>query len=126
MAVTAFASRLAEVAAAVEARLPRTALQRLLDEGRREEESIRSLERGPERDQVVAALLANFFRYQLARNPRLAAWWAAVRPADQPGAEDSVLSWLRDGGVSRLERLTELLSIEPIPRETQTGLEALA
>lgn len=124
MAVSAFADRLAEVAAAAEARLPRTALQRLLDEGRREEESIRSLGRGPDRDRVVSALLANFFRYQLARNPRLAVWWAAVRPAAQSDAEDAVSTWLQDGGVSRLERLTELLSVEPIPREVATGQEA--
>ncbi|HSL83379.1 MAG TPA: hypothetical protein VLF66_11430 [Thermoanaerobaculia bacterium] len=123
VSVTAFAERLEEVAAAMEERLPRAALQRLIDQGRQEEESIRTLDPAPARDAVLAPLLANFFRYQLVRNSRLAAWWKKVEPPDVKGQEDGVLRWLRAGGVPRLERLAELLSLAPVPRERKEGPE---
>ena len=123
MAVASFAERLAEVRAAAKTRLPRSALQRILEQGRREEEGTRTLDPGTARDDVVATLLANFFRYQLARNSSLADWWEEVRPTSEEGAGDAVQRWLRQGGVARLERLTELLSLEPVPRELEGSVE---
>lgn len=123
LSVTAFAERLEEVAEAMEERLPRAALQRLIDQGRQEEVSIRTLDPGPARDAVLAPLLANFFRYQLVRNSRLAAWWKKVKPPEVEGQEDGVLRWLRAGGLPRLERLAELLSLEPVPSKGRAASE---
>jgi hypothetical protein len=117
---------LSEVRAAGEAGLPRSALQRIVDHGRREEKSISTLSPGAERDEVLGTLMANFFRYQLARHPALRRWWEAIEPPATDGGGDAVAHWLSEGGVSRLERLLELWSLDPIPEKTAEPLEVTA
>lgn len=123
MSVDGFDALLQEVGAAMEAKLPRAALQRLLDQGRREEESIETLPPGTERDRVLASLVANFLRYQVARNRSLAAWWKEVGPPPEEGKEDPAVRWLTSGGVSRLERLAELWSLGPVPTADEAPTE---
>ncbi len=99
--------------------LPRAALQRLVNQYRDEDDSLRSLPAGAARREALDRLAANFFRYQLARNSALAAWWEAVAPAGaalgRPAAEDPVAAWFGAGGGRKLAQLVDLLSIEPFP-----------
>lgn len=124
LSVGAFERRLAEVAAAEapDVRLPRSALQRLVEHWRSEEDGINTL--GPaQRREVGPALMANFFRYQLVRNRRLEAWWQSI--AETPGepGDDPVARWLREGGLDRLERLSQLWSLAPVPPPETGSLE---
>jgi hypothetical protein len=110
--LASFETLLAEAAAAERAGVPGAALHRLVGQAREEDAGLRSLAPGQGREEVLALLAANFFRYQLARNRELAAWWQEIAPADPP---DPVSAWFRASGVRRIERLVELLSLEPIP-----------
>jgi len=123
-----FDQRLAEAQAALaeDVRLPGSALQRLIEHGRTEEDGIRSLGPGDERNDVLGLLLANFFRYQLTRSKPLCRWWRCVSPESEGSAEAevrAVQSWFREGGLNRLERLVELVSLEPLPRPEGRAVE---
>jgi hypothetical protein len=109
-----FENFLADVAAAVEARVPSSALHQLVEHARAEEASIRVLGK-PDLDEVVGLLAANFFRYQLARSRELAAFWRAVETR-RGGASgpDPVATWFRRGGARRIAGLSEILSLDPV------------
>lgn len=113
-----FERLLAEARAVRDEDLPSSALQALLSYYRHEENALESL--GGDRRPVLDLLGANFFRYQLARNKKLAAWWKAVQRIDPEigaGAEgsDAVAHWFQRGGGRRLEQLVDLLSLDPFP-----------
>ncbi len=125
MDVRAFEDLLAAARAAREVRVPASAFQRLIAQYRSEERSVRSLA-GAEKHQVLDLVAANYFRYQLARNDRLRAWWRRVSPGDGDGGDaagasngerpvirDPVTAWFEGGGGRRLGKLVELLTLEP-------------
>lgn len=64
---------------------------------------------------MLARLTANFFRYQLARNPELSHWRAASGWPD-PASETLVELFEKDG-IRRLERLLELMTLIPKQRK---------
>jgi hypothetical protein len=108
-----FERLLAEAGAAERANVPNAALQRLVTQAREEDAGLRSIPPGKGRQDVLALLAANFFRYQLARNRELAAWWQAIEPAPATDV-DPVATWFRSSGVQRIERLVELRSLDPV------------
>jgi Cas10/Cmr2, second palm domain len=125
MTLDAFEDLLAAARAAREVALPASALHGLVSQYRTEARALRVLA-GRERQEALAAVAANFFRYQLIRNDQLHAWWRKIRPGAGPGkveektsaAEppaDAVARWFAAGGGRRLEALVELLSLDPFP-----------
>lgn len=126
MSIPDLGTLLSEVRAADGAGLPRSALQRVIDHGRREEKNISTLAPGAARNEVLGALLANFFRYQLARHRPLRQWWEAIEPATTTDRGDAVAHWLGGCGVARLERLLELWSLDPIPGQPAEPQEVIA
>jgi hypothetical protein len=116
-----FESFLSEARATQEAAVPRAALQRLVNQYREEDEHLSSLSPGAEREAVLNPLAANFFRYQLARSRELQRWWKTVAPPEDnlPPNLDAVGAWFESGGGRRLEKLVDLLSLEPFPEGAQ-------
>jgi len=115
--LSAFDRLLGEVAAAQAARVPRSALQQLLAELRREEDGLFSVDAAERRD-VLARCGANFLRYQVARNPALATWWQQVGPTWQEEPEearDGALPFMLRAADGRLQRFLDLLSLDPVP-----------
>ncbi len=118
LALDAFEDLLGDVRFAIRTEVPLAALRGIADQVRHEERSLASLSPA-ERDQALPPLAANFFRYQLARNESLSAWWSA-RPRTAANGEedgDGVARWFEAGGARRLERLLDLLALEPDARE---------
>jgi fermentation-respiration switch protein FrsA (DUF1100 family) len=102
-----FEGLLEEVRQANELGVPRSALQRLLAQHRDEEIVLRSTR---DRKAALSLLDANFFRYQLARNAKLADWWQVIGP--QNAASDPVHEWLERSHGRKLEQVVDLLSLE--------------
>lgn len=114
---------LEETGKAEAAKVPGSLLHNLLAQKRREEKSLEEVVKpGPERDRVVVHLVANFFRYQLARHESLRTWWQAIQDNGTPDSEaqdDPILRWLAIDGGRRLEEVTDLLSLEPFRTRSQ-------
>jgi len=117
LGLPSFERLLAEAAAATAVRVPSSALHQLVGQARDEAQSVRSLP-APVRGEVVDLLAANFFRYQLARSAELAAWWREIETGRDVAAPtdggDAIGAWFRAGGARRIERLTEILSLDPV------------
>lgn len=115
---------LEETRATGEMGVPRSALQRLVSEYREEDEKLGRLPDEVPRERVLQRLAANFFRYQLARNRELARWWEAVAPPAKGAGEgfDAIDAWFEAGGGERLERMVDLLSLDPFPAEVQEAV----
>jgi hypothetical protein len=107
-----FTQLLGEAAAAVRKGLPQAAVHRLLGEVEREERSLAVLGEGEGKRKVAVALAANFFRYQIARNRELAAWWSAINAG--AGEAEAVAAWLGRAGGKWLPALADLLALGPV------------
>lgn len=48
--------------------------------------------------------------------PRAAAWWQSIAPqlSGDAGQTDPIADWFQAAGVQKIERLVELLSLDPI------------
>lgn len=123
LSLNGFMSFLREAQATQEARVPRAALQRLVNQYREEDEGLQTLPEGPEREKTLNSLAANFFRYQLARSRELKAWWNAIASSSDAALQsgDAVDAWFQTGGRPRLERMTDLLSLDPFPEDAQVA-----
>jgi|GEM_PF-6494513 len=109
--LAAFEGHLAEAEEAARKKVPLSALQAVLAQVRREGRTLEPLDED-DRPPVLAQLGANFFRYQLARNGRLQEWWEAIA-GGLPSEPDTVHHWFREGQGQELDRLLDLLSIDP-------------
>jgi hypothetical protein len=116
MTLEAHARLLGEVRMAARQRVPLSAFWTVLAQCRKENESIASLS-AEHRQEVLSLLAANFFRYQSARHDGLRAWWDSIRAEhkEPPEAGDGIAAWFKAGGASRLERLLDLLTLQPFP-----------
>lgn len=114
-----FEALLREAMAAREVSMPSSALQGILSHYRHEERDLLPVANGSGKQKVLDLLVANFFRYQLARNEKLRSWWRQVAPAADSEGGDAVASWLMKGGGRRLEKLVDLLSLDPLPIEQE-------
>ncbi len=115
LGLEAFEDLIAGARAARDSGVAASAFHGVLGNLRREERSLQCLA-GAEKEQVLGLVCANYFRYQLARNRQLRRWWQQPGVAPVGGGGDGVARWLRAGGGRRLERLVELLSLEPFPK----------
>ncbi len=108
-----------EAMAAREVAMPSSALQGILSHYRHEERELKLISGSSGEQTVLNLLTANFFRYQLARNEKLRSWWRQIAPVVEGGDQDAVASWLDQGGGRRLEKLVDLLSLDPLPVEQE-------
>lgn len=114
----AFERLVRDTESAIRGKVPLAALRGIADQIHHEREAL-ALLAPVERDEALPLLAANFFRYQLARSEPLRKWWGERRGAAgaQVAESDDVASWLAGGGARRLNRLLELLALEPDARD---------
>ncbi len=116
-----FETLVREATAARDVAIPSSALHGILSHYRHEERDLEPVAEGPGKQAVLDLLTASFFRYQLARSDKLRSWWQQVAPAGDGGERDAVASWLHEGGGRRLEKLVDLLSLDPLSVEQEVA-----
>ena len=99
--------------------LGQSALHTVLRYRGTEELGLRSVAAAELREEVLAQLTANFFRYQLARNSQLAGWWQGTSKPDPSSRE--LVAWFRNGGGLKLDRLLDLMSLVPVHTSGRTA-----